>query len=69
MNPVGVAQKLAPLTGEIARPGPRREILMAALRECSGWDQVGTVRGMTDERIRPAVAADVDRIHYRKRLG
>ncbi len=42
---------------------------MAALRECSGWDQVGTVRGMTDGRIRPAVAADVDRIRYRKRPG
>ncbi len=35
---------------------------MAALRECSGWDQVGTVRGMTDERIRPAVAADVPEV-------
>lgn len=32
---------------------------MAALRECSGWDQVGSVRGMTHPRIRPAVAADV----------
>ncbi len=32
---------------------------MAALRECSGWDEVGTVRGMTDARIRPARPADV----------
>ncbi|CAM5586328.1 hypothetical protein GCM10010261_52030 [Streptomyces pilosus] len=32
---------------------------MAALRECSGWDQVGTVRGTTDVRIRPAVPAGV----------
>lgn len=32
---------------------------MAALRECSGWDQVGTVRGMADDRIRPAATDDV----------
>jgi ribosomal protein S18 acetylase RimI-like enzyme len=35
---------------------------MAALRECSDWDQVGTVRGMTDKRIRPAVAADAPEV-------
>lgn len=35
---------------------------MAALRECSGWDQVGTVRGMTNQRIRPAVATDVPEV-------
>jgi ribosomal protein S18 acetylase RimI-like enzyme len=32
---------------------------MAALRECSGCDQVSSVYGMTDEQIRLAVAADV----------
>jgi len=39
------------------------EILMAALRECSGCDQVGSVRGMTDmpeeSGIRSSVDADV----------
>ncbi|TWF88516.1 hypothetical protein FHX78_115541 [Streptomyces capillispiralis] len=32
---------------------------MAALRECSGCAQVATARGMTHDRIRPSVAADV----------
>lgn len=32
---------------------------MVALRECSGWAEVATLRGMERERIRPAVAADV----------
>lgn len=32
---------------------------MVALRECSGWAEVATVRGMERERIRPATAADV----------
>lgn len=32
---------------------------MVALREYSDWDQVATVRDMTDDEIRPAVAADV----------
>jgi len=35
------------------------EILMTPLRECSGCDQVGSVRRMTDEKIRPAVDTDV----------
>ncbi len=35
------------------------EILMVALRECSGWAEVATVRRMEREQIRPASAADV----------
>lgn len=32
---------------------------MVTLRECSGWAEVATLRGMERERIRPAVTADV----------
>lgn len=32
---------------------------MVALRDCSGWAEVATVRGMERERVRPAVASDV----------
>ncbi len=32
---------------------------MVALRECSGWAEVATVRGMERERIRQAVTSDV----------
>lgn len=51
---------------------------MVALRECSDWDQVGTVRGMEEHEIRPAVAADVPAVkavtdaayhHYIERIG
>lgn len=54
------------------------EILMVALRECSDCDQVGTVRAMTDDEIRPASAADVAAVksvtdaayhHYIERIG
>ena len=54
------------------------EILMVALRECSGCAQVATVPGMTNEEIRPATAADVPAVkavtdaayhHYIERIG
>ncbi len=38
------------------------EILMVALRECSGWAEVATVRRMEREQIRPASAADVSAV-------
>jgi len=51
---------------------------MVALRECSDWDQVSSVRGMEQDEIRPAVAADVPAVkavtdaayqHYIERIG
>ncbi|GHB53305.1 N-acetyltransferase [Streptomyces viridiviolaceus] len=54
------------------------EILMVALRECSGCAQVATVPRMTNEEIRPAAAADVPAVkavtdaayhHYVERIG
>lgn len=54
------------------------EILMVALRECSGRDEVGSVSGMPDDEIRAAVAADVPAVkavtdaayhHYIERIG
>jgi ribosomal protein S18 acetylase RimI-like enzyme len=58
-EPVGLTSKLAPGNREIACWRRVTEILMVALRECSGWAEVATVRGMEREQIRQAVTADV----------
>jgi GNAT superfamily N-acetyltransferase len=59
---VGSISKLAPRNREIACWRRVMEILMVALRECSGCAEVATVHGMAHQReepVRQAVAADV----------